>query len=247
MQPTARAQELAVPVRALLGELNELVAGTDQFDPAASARQFVIAGTDFAEFALLPPLVAACQRDAPGVSFVMQPLSDRYPEELLATGATDLVLGVLEYRTGQRLAAETLIDERLVCVVRNEHVLAAGGRINLRQFLANRHVYPSPLGVQDNIVERWLAGHGKSRDIAASTRTYLAAAQMVCDSDLVLSLPERVAQRLAEHFPLSALQPPTGFPRFNLEMVWHPHFEGNLGLNWLQSQIRRVAATLQAR
>jgi DNA-binding transcriptional LysR family regulator len=72
LEPTARALELAEPVRrglALLG----VALSAPAFDPRTAERRFVIAASDYVELVLLPPLTRALERVAPNVGVEVRP------------------------------------------------------------------------------------------------------------------------------------------------------------------------------
>jgi len=107
-------------------------------------------------------------------------------------------------------------------------------------FEESRHVYPSPLGLRSNIVEVWLAEKGLQRSIVVTTRSYWAAAQIVSESDYLLSVPLRVAIKLMNHLPLCLLEPPKGFPDFQLNLTWHPLYENDPETQWILNQVRNL-------
>jgi len=66
--PTARAMELAEPVADILARVRSVVATAAPFDPATSTRRFMIAAPDAVSAVLLPRLLAALARLAPGIN-----------------------------------------------------------------------------------------------------------------------------------------------------------------------------------
>ncbi|MCO3127948.1 LysR family transcriptional regulator [Pseudomonas aeruginosa] len=65
MRPTARAEELREPLRLALEALEQTVAPAAPFDPAQSRHTWRVAATDYAESAVLLPLLAALRGQAP--------------------------------------------------------------------------------------------------------------------------------------------------------------------------------------
>ena len=71
--PTARAIELADPVKDALARMRSIIDIAEPFDPATSARRFTIGAPDgSAEF--LSPLVTAMRRDAPLIDISVRQL-----------------------------------------------------------------------------------------------------------------------------------------------------------------------------
>lgn len=237
MMPSPRAQALAGPIRSLLNQLGSHLQPPAPFDPKTSQRDFTIALTSYGENVLLPEISRAFCASAPGARIDITRLTDQVPLEALERGEIDLVVGVREYLPPQQqLRSEPFLSDRLVCVARKRR--RRSRRLSLRQFLAHRHVYPTPLGIKHNIVDEWLARQDAQRDIAVSTHSYLVAARIVSETDYLLSLPSRIADQLMTLFPLDVLQPPTDFPAFELNLVWHPLYENEPAIGWLLDLMR---------
>ncbi len=65
MRPTARAEELREPLRLALEALEQAVAPAAPFDPTQSRHTWRVAATDYAESAILLPILASLRRQAP--------------------------------------------------------------------------------------------------------------------------------------------------------------------------------------
>jgi len=242
MQPTPRALALEAPVRAILQQVVRNIQPAQPFEPDTSKARFVIGMNDYSENIVLPALATCLRQSAPNVELVAHMLTAEDPEPLLESGQLSFVIGVEAYsKISKRLRAERWISDRLVCLVSQNHPLAARKRLTLKQFEGLRHVYPSPLGLRTNIVETWLAEQGLQRSIAVTTRSYWAAAQIVSESDYLLSVPLRVAIKLMNHFPLCLLEPPKGFPDFRLNLTWHPLYESDPETQWILNQVRQLS------
>jgi len=241
MQPTPRALALEAPVRSILQQVVRTIQPAQPFEPYTSRARFVIGMNDYSENIVLPPLAASLRQSAPNVELVVHMLTAEDPEPLLEAGQLSFIIGAEAYsKVSKRLRYENWISDRLVCLVSQNHPLAARQQLNLKQFEELRHVYPSPLGLRTNIVETWLAEQGLHRSIAVTTRSYWVAAQIVSGSDYLLSVPFRVAIKLINHFPLCLLEPPKGFPSFRLNLTWHPLYESDPETQWILNQVRNL-------
>ena len=65
--PTARAAELAAPVADILARVRAVVSVALPFEPRESTRRFAIGAPDAIATVVLPPVLAALRRKAPGV------------------------------------------------------------------------------------------------------------------------------------------------------------------------------------
>jgi len=241
MQATPRALALETPVRAILQQVVRNIQPAQPFEPDTSQARFSIGMNDYSENIVLPALAARLSQSAPNVELVAHMLTAEDPEPLLETGQLSFIIGVEAYsKVSRRLHTERWISDRLVCLINQHHPLANRQHLTLKQFEKLRHVYPSPLGLRTNIVETWLAEKGLQRSIAVTTRSYWAAAQIVSKSDYLLSVPSRVATKLMNHFPLTLLEPPKGFPGFRLNLTWHPLYESDPETQWILNQVRQL-------
>ena len=67
MQPTPKADALMPAVSAALDQIRQALAQGAPFDPgSAQGRRFTIAASDYADVVIVPHIVAALRRDAPG-------------------------------------------------------------------------------------------------------------------------------------------------------------------------------------
>lgn len=98
LTPTARAQELAAPLRAMLEQMRALFDEPAPLDPSRLQRTFHLLTTDHVELVLLRAVSAALAREAPGVALHGRPVRNESLAEL-RQGDGDLALGVFHGMT----------------------------------------------------------------------------------------------------------------------------------------------------
>jgi DNA-binding transcriptional LysR family regulator len=240
MTATARAVELAGPVRGGLAQLRSALAERPPFDPAASTCGFRLAMTDYAEMLLLGPLLRRIQHRAPEVQILIRRLDRIFiaPEAELRTGAFDAAIGffpeanALEPGTYSR----DLFVEENVCLARKGHPLMQK-RLTLRQFAGANHVAvfyrPESRGLIDNI----LAGHGLRRRLQAATPHFPTIPFVVAESDLIAVVPAGLAARFKKKLPLEVRKSPLRLPPFHMRLLWHEHTAEDPAQAWLRSEI----------
>ncbi|QSX34987.1 LysR family transcriptional regulator [Shewanella avicenniae] len=238
MLPTERALSLHQGVQQALKLLEQQLDAPEQFDPASSNRRFVISTTDYVECVLIPPLIAKLNQLAPGVHIEIEILRETIPEVELANGDIDLVLGFDEYmQVPAYLARETWLSEPLAALVRREHP-SITEQISLQQLVETPHVFHSPLGTHDSIIDRYLKSQGLTRQISVNSQSYMSAAAIVSQTDHLLVLPARVAKMLCVSGQLRQVALPNDMPNYQLNCVWHPVHQGLAPLNWLKGLMR---------
>ncbi|WP_434422656.1 LysR family transcriptional regulator [Nannocystis pusilla] len=241
MIPTARGEQLLVPLRAVLRDAGALLSNSARFDPKTSRREFVLASTDYIEAVLLPPLLARVSAAAPGVQLRVHPLVTDVAAPL-ETGAITVALGVV-FESSPGLQQQALFSEEMVLVCRKGHP-EVKRTIDLATYLRLRHVLVSVRGGSQSVVDEQLAELGHARQIALVVPHFLAAPLIVASSDLVLTTPARLVRRLGPALDLRTLAPPLAVPGFTVRQVWHERHQDDPGHLWLRQQIFAAAKTL---
>lgn len=72
--PTERALKLADRIADLLDQARRVISTAEPFDPATSSRRFTIGAPDGISAVVLPPLLKAVQRRAPGLDLAIRQL-----------------------------------------------------------------------------------------------------------------------------------------------------------------------------
>lgn len=239
MVPTPRAMELVGPVREILRQVEVALSAPAPFDPARTKRRFQIATNDYVEVVLLPMLVRALARDAPGIDLDVRPLGTEYPDDALQTGKLDLAIG-FAYNAPAELHSEILFEDRFICAARRDHPGIAS-RLTPRQYADLPHVMVSPSGGVTGVVDNALALHGLERRVAVTLPHFAVAPHVVAQSDCIVTLAERVARRFADILPLRLLEPPIGLPGFRIAMAWHERNAVDPAQQWLRERLRAVS------
>lgn len=238
MALTERALVLQTPLRQLLAQLGSLVTQYQPFDSATTRETFFIAATESAQAALCVPLIARLHAIAPGLRIEVQNPDPARLGEQLASGELDLAL-VPPQAMPPVLKRRDLYDERLVCLLRRAHP-ATARPLDLDAFCHLEHVVVSPDA--ENIagcVDKALQKAGRSRRVAASVPSFLLAVQLVGQSDLVATVPARLAKQLGDRVAVQALQLEAGV--LPLQMGWHPRAQSDPAQRWLRERVEELA------
>lgn len=240
LELTPRGEMLADPVARLLDDARRIVSPA-VFDPASASGRITIAAHDHLSLVVLAGLVARFERQAPGLSLhIAPPAGDNV--RLVEQGAAELALGVFESLPGS-LHRRNLYTDSLVCVMRSDHPAVAGG-LNLDRYAAARHITVTISGIGESPVDVALSTLGLTRRVALRVPHFLAGAMLVADSDMILTLPGRLARLLASKLPLALLDLPLRVAPLSPAMIWHERFHGDPAHAWVRQQIVQVVASL---
>jgi DNA-binding transcriptional LysR family regulator len=234
MTPTPRALELQGPLRALLASVNQLVTGQQAFDPASASDTYRIAATDSIQAAVCVPLVAAMRLRAPGTRIALFPADQPRLGEQLASGEIDLVLGTRQ-SLPDAVKSRPLYEESFLCLLRRGH-RDAGRPLDLDTFCELDHVLVSPAGGGfSGAVDDALARLGRRRRVVASLTSFLVAPALVAQSDLICTMPARLAHAMGD--TVTVLPPPCEVGSFAVHMAWHARTDHDPAQKWLRRQI----------
>lgn len=241
MLPTPRAAELAPGIHRVLDDLAGVLRGPAAFDPAIARRTFRIGAADYLGLVLLPRLIERLGRLAPGIDLWVHPVTD-WGDAELAAGALDLVTG--PPRGTARPAGsyeKVLFAETFTCVLRAGHPLA-GSRMTLARYTSLGHVLVAPRGTPGSLVDDALAAAGRTRRIAVGVPHFLVVPYVVAASDLVATVPTRLAALVADDAGLVRAAPPVELEPFDMAMAWHERVHGDAGHRWLREQLVAASA-----
>lgn len=237
--PTARAQQLAPPLRRALDMIQHTLSEQWLFDFASAEHHFRIAMSDYGDAVILPKLLDWLNRAAPGVSLSVVPVSElELPTEMRA-GHVDLAVGNLGFLQPHMRSAR-LLDETFVAVVRPDHPRIRD-HLTLRQYAATPHVHIMHPSRGDPLVDRELAAQGLERRIAVRVSSFLAVPAIVAESDLIATLPLRLARSFADSMGLRLLEPPLTLGSVSINQYWHPRTDRDPANTWLREAVRTIA------
>ena len=229
---TVRGEWLLRELENLLPRLEALVRG-EPFNPAQSRERLRVALTDNGSIAILPALTQRIRTAAPDITLEIVAWHDRSFEDVEA-GKIDLALSPLAALSP--LETERLFKEDFVCLLGADHQLRAR-RFTLKQYLELSHVAVGAL-------DRPLADLGLRRRVALSVPFLVPAVAAVAGSDLVLTLPRKLAKAVAAMANVRFVEPPPEIKSFQYFMVWHPRLTAEPAQVWFREQLRIVTKTI---
>ena len=241
--PTARAMELAEPVADILARVRSVVATAAPFDPATSTRRFMIAAPDAVSAVLLPRLLAALARLAPGINLglrqalpppgvLSQELTWQPLLEELETAGLDLALLPVD-TVPARFAARKLYDNLdLVIAMRAGHPLLADPTLD--RFCAMQHVVVSLMGDPFGFVDSALARENRSRRVALTVPNFMTALGVIASSDLVGTMPRLLVSMYGPRLGLASIEMPVQkLPHLQISAVATRAALTDAGVAWL--------------
>ncbi len=244
MQPTRKAQELAVPLRQALMQI-QVALEPQVFDPTTVQRTFKLATNDFAASILLPNLGARLSMEAPGIDLRVIYADDPLGMKLLDEDAVDLAIAPFKHPKPQFDRQYLLEPTGFLCVMRKGHPLV-GKPLTLETFAATPQLMISRTGDASGFVDEILAEVGLKRRVGFTVPIFLLAPIVLAQTDYIAVLPRRLVEMFQQIVELVAYEPPFPQPRFPLAMLWHQRLTKDPGLVWLRKTLLEVAAEIEA-
>ena len=237
LELTPRATALTEPVAKLLEDAKSIVAPSI-FEPSEASGRLTIATTDHMTLVLMPTLLSKLAQLAPGLDLEI-PAQSGDNVNSVAQGDVDLAIGVYGWLPA-RFHQRSLYNEDLVCLVRLGHPVLAKPW-NLERFVTLSHISVIITGHGRSAVDETLAQQGLSRRVAVRLPHFLAAPMLVVESDMVLSLPRRLAHRIAKSIPVEVLELPLKLESFSPSMIWHERQHDDPAHMWLRKLIVKIS------
>jgi DNA-binding transcriptional LysR family regulator len=107
-------------------------------------------------------------------------------------------------------------------------------------FKREKHVAITAPGTGHDLLQQQLKRLGVERRLALSLPTLPGLGNLLAQSDLVATVPERVAQMLVSIAAVRLLAPPFELPAFAIKQHWHERFHLDPANRWLRSMIAEM-------
>ena len=250
VEPTPRALALWPSVRQALAQLQESLAPGD-FDAAAAHTDFVLAMSDATAATLMPRLIELVEREAPGISLRVVPLTTRDPRPLLDDESVDLAVGYFPAALADltaRAQTDTVVTHdstrlyttEYVCVMRAGHPLAQGP-LTLDDYCAARHLLVSFSGKPYGFIDGALTALGRERRIVLTVNQFFTAGRVVATTDLLTVLPLHFVGLADVGGDLVWRPLPMPLPTVHVDALWHRRRLYDPAHRWLRETIARAA------
>ena len=235
---TPRAVELRGPVRMVVEQTQALLVAPGPFDPARLERTFVIRAADALVGTVGPRLAAAVSKAAPCLTLAFAPEGDGDDRDALRGSEIDLSIHAAMEQTPDIEQLE-LFEDSFVGVVRVGHPILKGS-ITPKRFAEHNHAVTSRHGNAQGPIDHRLAELEVTRHVALVAPTYYAAAFAAASSNLVASIPKRLAEELVRVSVLRLFAIPLDLPRYTVIAAWHRRFTADPAHAWLRDQVATV-------
>lgn len=235
MVPTPRAKMLAEPIHQALDLIESSLRSQDEFDFSVSNRTFVIAVEDYGETVIMPRFVDWLSKVAPSVRIRIRPEPGALLREELKEGKVDFALDYFVLRD-EAFKNQCVMTDTLLSMIRPDHP-DIDDKLSLDTYLKMRHAVLVPRTAAMPMIDLALAKRGLQRQVAVEVPHFLSMPLLVQKTNLICTLPKRMAMLYADHFRLRVLKPPLRIPHFPIFLIWHQSLQEDIGHRWLRNSL----------
>lgn len=260
MQPTPRALAMAAPLREALRQIGRTL-GAEDFEPASSTREFVVAANDYVTMLLMGGMSTLMQAQAPQAGLVVRPATRIDLAGQIDLGRIDIALGVFA-AIPERFRSMPLWLQEDSLAMRAGHPLC-DGRIGSADLLAHPLLALSLGGTEEGAVDGYIAERGLERQSEMFDRGALeqavapaaprlrmlvphalAVPALLAQSDMLAVLPAPLARVFEQSYGLRLAPLPYSARPVEVRAVWHERSEQDPAHAWLRARLAQVAGAI---
>lgn len=215
LELTIKAKEIRPELTKVLNSIHQLTT-LKKFDPRSFEGEIRISTTDYGSTELMPKSFLNLRNAMPNLKVSVTSTQMQSLEEL-KNGVIDLIIGIRVPDT-QNIHQIPFYTEQMVIVANNEHPLhkSKNKDISNQQYVMISNIYN-----RKTQIEQGLEAQGVYIDIAMRTPHFVSALEICSNSNLLLFLPKRLAQRTAESYGLKRIKSPYTLPSYDYSLIWH--------------------------
>jgi DNA-binding transcriptional LysR family regulator len=238
MQPTPRADGIAVLLEEGFASLRLAIQAGQPFDPRTATRVFHLYVSDIGQMVFVPSLAAHLSKVAPGIRLITMNVPLDAAQQMMKLGQIDLAVGMLSGLHGDFIQ-QRLFHETYAVLVRKKHPVI-GARISAEQFFAAQHVTYTPTVGSHARFEAELDAlaikQGAPRKLALQLAHSSGIYKIIASTDFIACVPSRVADAMSDR-SVRALPLPFETTPLDISQLWHERCHRDEGHQWLRSLI----------
>jgi DNA-binding transcriptional LysR family regulator len=239
LEPTPYAKRLLPYVRQALDSIEQGLMLNHNFDPSVVSHVAHVGTSSALELLLANRMYSNFSLRAPGIVLRFSNVHGEYlPVEDLEEDKLHVAIGRFP-NSPPHIRSQHLFSDKRVCIVRKGHPIASR-RLTVQQIAKMKFVTTANMLERENELDRLLRSAGLRRAFPVLTSSLMVAPLLILDSDVATTLPERVAEFLAERYPLKIIALPRDLPASNYSMVWHQRWDTSPAHCWVREQIKSI-------
>jgi DNA-binding transcriptional LysR family regulator len=239
--PTAKAIELQPLIGNIIELTRQALGASTDFVPASARGILRIGVLDNHAVLFAAPLIGSMRKETPGLQASFKLMERNRALQALLQNDIDIALGFF-WRLSKGFIGKALFVDGYVVVARKGHPFIRK-KVTLTEYLKADHLRISFAGRFHSAVDRVLGEQNLSRTLVAVVPSLGPALTTVARTDLIATVPQRLAKIYANSFGLQVLDLPVKVPDYKVSAVWHERNEHNPMHAWF---IEKLSAITEA-
>lgn len=241
---TPLGASLIKPVRDVLLQVQTITRARPSFDPSTSTRKFTIESSDYVINVFLSEVIRRASVLAPMMEFDLRAISPQTPDNL-ENGDAEIII-VPHYAAIQGHPKEELFEDRFSCLVCAHGVFRDNEALSGEEYFAANHVGVEWGGGRRITFDaRMLSAGNKHRKQTVVAPSFSLIPELLAGTDMIATLPHKLATKIAGRFPLKLLACPVDIPRFTEHVQWHKFRDTDPSVLWLRQLFQETAAGMK--
>ncbi|HBF06740.1 MAG TPA: transcriptional regulator [Gammaproteobacteria bacterium] len=231
--PTQRAEELALPIKNLLQQLN-IIFNNQSFDPLTAQQQFTFAATDYTQQVILEPFLLKLRQIAPQIKCAVLNLSADQTRLEMSKGNIDFAFMTPEDAPAFAVS-KALFKEEYVFAISKSHRLSQQSSISVKEFCEQpQGIVSYDGGSFRTQTDEVLMQLGFKRDVSMSMPSFSSLINLIKKSDITAIIPKKIAEI---NLDLKTFDLPFEISGFTKLLVWHERTQLSIAHEWIREQI----------
>lgn len=246
VRPTARARQIWSALEPHYVGLRGAFEA-DDFDPSTFEGRISIAISDYTAEVVLPALMEAVAREAPGMRIACCPFQTVDLGRMFEVDGVDFAIGTLvsDLLSGTGIRRHHLLTFEACCVMHVDHPLAQGD-LTLGRFLEARHIDVCLPGAMEPLYDTLLEARGLHRKVVFTTHSVLTLFSLLAQGDSVGMVPRGAASRSIHASVLSERSPPIVPPERPVYVFWRELASMGAAHRWLLGKLTSLPLPVAA-
>jgi len=245
VKPTPKAQDMALPISKALQIISEAFGTDNTFDISSSNRHFNLALGDAGDLLILPHLMKHIEAHKSNIQIDTVPLQSDNAKKRMLLGEIDLCLWIEPFDVNEKgICSQKIAIERNVCVVRKDHPISTDS-LTYEQYSEQNHIvlgFPKNYGA--TVIDRELWQSNFKRGYSVKVHNLHAYPRILNSTNLVATLPYRVALKFADEHDLRIIESPIKHD-LPIYLSWPEIFNSDPGHQWLRNLAASFYQTYQ--
>ncbi len=238
IQPSAIANNLFAQLESSMLNIDNTLAGLDQFDAKNHPHQFVVCAFDSLIQQIIGRSEQAVADTKINISYWEIPHKQELIREYLVTDQVDLILDVKPPQS-KSFSHQHFFSDKLICVVRNGHP-RINDALSREQFSQEKHILLNFKSADKSALGLFINEPMPERHILSKQTSMMSMFASVSQTDAIAVTLESYAKQYAKRFNLTILPLPLKNKPIDYYMIWNSKFNHNQPHQWLRKTIRSL-------